>query len=480
MAMSERACSVGVALAAVLVLVAAAAGGETPAAQSAAPQMPQVQWGPPSGGLLLSLGLEGDVSVGGRVRVNVSLKTAGGGSVALPPAKDVFGWVLVAQSTPGSKKAFYSERIPVAAGGAPWPAELSGDAVLALKSLDLTAVTVYSPQGAEESRKLLMAYVSAAQSGAAPASADLPRPAGKMGQVLLPGRAMAKFTLCLPMAGAAPVLVTSAATDILVGPPDLKGLPAEARQAFLADLLKQFDRDAWSGQQAHDTAVRLGPEVLPQILEAAKEQKRPAHARLWLATALADIRDERSVDALIQLLDDPMGGVRSVVAYHGPKQNSPRLDKAIIAKVQASKDGLLAAWAMKGFMVHRGTVPEEVLAAGLESDDPRTRATVAEALARHAGDYDTARLVALLEDKNERVRGTAAAMLGESGVKSPVVLGGLVKALDLPGETARQRICTALSRLTGRDMPYDPAADQATRDKTIAAWKEWRSKPSSK
>ena len=244
--------------------------------------------------------------------------------------------------------------------------------------------------------------------------------------------------------------MTSNSVEFLVGPPDFKALSPEARQAFIADLMKQFDRDAWSGQQAHNTAVRLGAEVLPAVLAAAFEKDRPEPARLWLATTLADIRDPRSAEALIKLLDDPLEGVRSVVAFHGPKQESADLDKAIIAKVRGGGQPGLAAWAILGFLVHRGSAPEEVLKAGLESDDPRARAAVAEALARHASDENVARLIALLGDKDERVRGAAAAVLGNSGIKTPAVLGGLVKALDLEGESARQRIAAALSTLTGR------------------------------
>jgi hypothetical protein len=39
-----------------------------------------------------------------------------------------------------------------------------------------------------------------------------------------------------------------------------------------------------------------------------------------------------------------------------------------------------------------------------------------------------------------------------------------------------RRICAALSDLTGQAQPYDPAADEATRAKTLAAWKEWWAK----
>jgi hypothetical protein len=67
-------------------------------------------------------------------------------------------------------------------------------------------------------------------------------------------------------------------------------------------------------------------------------------------------------------------------------------------------------------------------------------------------------------------------MLGSSGRKTPQVIGALVKALDLPGESARVRVAAALSALTGRAAAYDPKADEATRARTLADWKAWWSK----
>jgi HEAT repeat protein len=94
-------------------------------------------------------------------------------------------------------------------------------------------------------------------------------------------------------------------------------------------------------------------------------------------------------------------------------------------------------------------------------------------LARHASEFNISRLAGLLADKNERVRSTAAAMLGQSKNRSPAVLAALVKALDLPGDAARAKICAALSALTGRPALYDPKADAAAREKALADWREW-------
>ena len=456
-------------------VLASAARGENPAlapapapgAQTAA----EAEWGPPNGGLVVSLSQEGAAMVGGKLLLTIALRSAAGQPVALPPAKDAFGWVLVVQSLGGNRRGFLTEKVPVARACADWPAELAGEKGLRSKPIDISTFVAYSSDAGKE---LLLAYLGG-KDGAA-----LPRAAGKVSEVLSAGPWMARFTLCLPVPGAKPVTVVSNSVQLALAPPNLEALAPEARQAFVADLLKEFDRNAWSGKQAHDAAVRVGKELLPALIPAAFEDKRPPHARLWLATTLADIRDERATDALIKLLDDPAAGVRNVVAYHGVKQQSPRLDKALIDKVRASQDPGLATWTLMGFMVFRASVPEEVLQAGLESQNPQARAQAAEVLARHAGDESTARLAALLADRNERVRSTAAAMLGKTNVKTPAVIGGLVRALDLPGESARQRIGSALSELTGQNLPYDPKADQAARDKTLAAWKDWWAKKSEK
>jgi HEAT repeat protein len=431
-------------------------------------------WGPPAGGLAVSLTVEGDVAVGGRLQIKVALKSAAGQAVALPAAKNVFGWLLVGQGTGNARKAFYSEKVFPFREAGDWPAELAGEKVISGGPVNLAAAQAYA---SEDAKKLLGAYVAAVgPAGAEKPAEELPKPAGPMLKVLSAGRTMARFTLCLPNPGGPPTVLASNSVEIVIAPPDVSALSAEARQALIADLLKQFDRDAWSGRQAHDTAVRLGAAALEALIPAAMEKDRPPHARLWLATTVADIRDPRAAEALVKLLEDPSEGVRDVVAFYGPKQNSPDLDKAIIAKVQTSRQPGLAAWAILGFLVQRGTAPEEVLKAGLESDDPKARAAVAEALSQHASDANVARLVALLADKDERVRGTAAGVLGKSGVKSPAVVGALVKSLDLPGESARRRIAAALGELTGRNLAYDPAADPATRDKVIADWKAWWAK----
>ena len=170
------------------------------ASATASEKAPEPQWGPPTAGLAISLSVEGDATVGGALRVKVALRSAAGQTVALPPAKEVFGWLLVGQGTGDSRKAFYGERLPVFRDVADWPAELEAEKTLTSAAVDAGAAAAYA---SEDAKKLLAAYVAAGQRPAPEKAAeDLPKSAGRLSQVLAPGRAMAKFTLCLPRAPA--------------------------------------------------------------------------------------------------------------------------------------------------------------------------------------------------------------------------------------------------------------------------------------
>ena len=332
-----------------MVLLCVVCGSAAPPSvpQAAKPAETPLVWGPPSAGVQSALAVEGDVRVGGTFRIRLSLRSAAGQTIGLPTAGEAFGWAVIGQSLGDSKRVYYSEKVRMA--GAAWPGELGGGAVVRLGPFDLSAATVFPSKAA---RSLLTAYLSGKD------DADLPKAAGKLNEVLIAGRATVKFILCLPHEGEKPMLVASTLVPVTIGPPDMASLKPDAREKFLSGLMKQFNRHPWAGQQAHDTCVQLGKEVLPHVLKAAFETGRPSHARLWLTTTLADIRDPRCVRALITLLDDPAGGIRNVVAYHGVKQRSERLDKALLEKVKASyATSRLAAWTLLGFMVHRSSVP---------------------------------------------------------------------------------------------------------------------------
>ena len=215
-------------------------------------------------------------------------------------------------------------------------------------------------------------------------------------------RSNCRVMCCLSVLLAIPLIAQAEATN---------AASSNALLSSSATLLKQFDRDAWSARSAHEQAVKLGKQVLPDLIVAAEEQSRPEYSRLWLATAVADIEDKKAADALIALLGDRLETVRSVVAYYGPKQKSQELDRAIVHKAAQGTDASLIAYALLGFMVFRETVPDERVKAGLESDNSKVRATAVKALKGMASELNVSRLKKLSKDTDERVRATARKVL---------------------------------------------------------------------
>jgi hypothetical protein len=441
---------------AVMLTVAAFAVGDV--AAEAPPE--NLSWGRPAGSLQAALAAEGEVTVGGPARFRVALTTVGSPPGELGPVEDAFGWFLIVQKAGAKRIGYYSEMIALEESRrTPSPDGSTGE-VIHFGALDLAEGKAFA---SKHGRALLTAYLEGEPSAA------LPKPAGTWGELLAPGPAIVKFTLSVPQPLRKPVVVRTAGLAVEVASPDLGRMNPARRHAY---LLRQFDRDAFSAKRAYEETVGLGPPIVPVLIEAVAERARPHYSRMWMTAALADIRDRRAVRALVELLDDPADGVRNVVAYHGPKQQSPALDAAILRQVESGESGLVA-WALLGFLVFRGEVPEKAMKAGIESDDPSARATVAEALAGHRTHETVDRLVALLMDENERVRGVAATVLARMDARGPKVLGALVAAIDRPGESARQRISEALATLTRKPWTYDPQAEPASRREVLEAWKQW-------
>jgi len=278
--------------------------------------------------------------------------------------------------------------------------------------------------------------------------------------------------LYLPRKDDSQVVLKSDFLAVEIGPPDLNKLSPAARKAFVAKLIAGFGGDPFAGQAAHGISVRLGVDVLDDLVGATKNPSVKGAGRMWLATALADIRDKRSAAVLVKLIGDP-GGVGHVVAYHGPKQRNAELDTAIIARGSESTDARMTALAMLGFMVFRGQAPGKLLDAGINSADPRVRTTVIAALSKTASIENVRGLVLLLKDTEPRVRSAAARALGAMGNRHASVVGGLTDALAIEGDQARSDVCDALGKLTGRAMPYERSASVDKKRKVIAGWREW-------
>lgn len=420
-----------------------------------------VRWGRAVSGLQTSIRVAGDVRVADKLTLHLAVRNIGGAAVRLGPGDKAFGWAFLGQDG----KGVYSEKIFLARRQGDWPESLDSKEELRFQPIELSRQKVFPYRQGQ--LRIVAGYPEAVEGKPDPA------PTGPVSEALFAGSAGIRWILVLTGAADREIVVVSntAALDVL--PPEIETLSPEAREAFVAKLLARFRRDAFSARSACRAATRLGPTIVPELIVTVEDRKAPTFARMWAATALADIGGERSADELIELLEDPEASVRYVVCYHGPKARSEKLDQAIAAKVQSAGDGRMTAYASVGFLVFRSRVPEGILKAGLESDDPRARAAVARALSQQANDLNVSRLVALLKDADEQVRSLAASALGKMKPRANVIVGPLIAALDAPGETARRRICQALSELTGKKLLYDPNADEKTRKQTVADWKTW-------
>ena len=443
---------------------AAVQGGQADQAQSQ-PASPPPQWGNSKAGLQTSLSLKGRASVGGKLVFDLRLRNVGTAAVSLGPAEGVFGWLVIEQAP----TRFYSERIYCAAGSRAWPGQLPAGGGVLLEGIDLSGRRAF-PYALR--REVLEGFL------AGKPDAELPKPAGELTELLSAGKARAAWMLCLGRQGAQPLVLASNTVEIDLDPPDLKAMSAEARERFVSRLLSEFKRGAGPAMQAHHTAVKVGKALVPHLITLAADRQAPYFARMWSAAALADIGDPQAADTLAELLADGDSGVRYVAAYHGPKLRCEKLDQAIAAKGQTGQEPMFTAWAVQGYLEFRQSVPDGLLAAALASKEPRARAAAAGALSKRPDERSFASLLDLLSDTDEQVRSAAAKALGNvrATARKGQALKALIVALDRPGEHARQGVCAALCKLTGKQIPYDPQADPQERDAAIQAWKDWWAK----
>ena len=430
--------------------------GFAAAGESSLPRGDEVPWGSPKGGLQVSLSLEGAPVIGGKFVVGAAIRNVAGGAVKMPDADGVFGWLILQQE----KSQFFTQRINLVRDAKKWPKELAGDKRIDLGTFDLSSSVAYRYH---KGLKFLEEYKANRQLKEPPA--------GPVNNIFKTGKVMGRLYVYMEPVGRA-TLLKSNVVEINFAPPDFAGLSEKEKIAFVDRLLRQFDKDAWAGQTAHRTAVRVGKGLIPFLLKAVFQTKRPRHSRIWITVALADMPDDRCAEALIKLLRD--GVVQVYVAYHGPKQRHKKLDDAITARAEQLKAERFTGYALLGYLAFRKTASPKLLKLGLDSPDARTRAAAAETLKTIGGSSSTIQpLIKLLEDEDPRVRATAARVLGYINNRSPQIISALVVALDAGDDLVCKRICTALRHLTDKDIPYDPNAPHSEKEKTIRTWKDW-------
>ena len=386
------------------IILAQNAGASAASAGSAPASMPAsapaaTAWGQSVAGLSLAATVDGPWRMGSPMELRVWVRNAGQLPVALE-GEGRFVWLLVAQHG----QASYTERIGPDAVPGLWPARVEPGGVVALPSIGLAQrqALPYRP-----GLKMVDGYPAAGASDGAsqPASA----PAETFAKLLVPGPVRLKVMLRAARPDQPPIVLVSAPLDVRLDAGDLAELDSAARRRVLEDLERRFRKDAFSAQAAHHEAVRLGPATAEMLVRVLDDAAGPPFARMWAATALADVRAPSAAAVLARLLDDPEEGVRHVAAYHGPKLKDDAFDRRLAERATRGDRPVLTAWAILGHLQFRPAVPDELLKAGLDSPNPRTRAAVAETILRaDPKPIHLPLLQRLLRDDDAQVRAAAA------------------------------------------------------------------------
>ncbi|MFI5381924.1 MAG: HEAT repeat domain-containing protein [Tepidisphaerales bacterium] len=409
-------------------------------------------WGENHDGFAALAEFDGDVSAGGPLTLKMSLKNISGSTIKLA---DVFAWLLVAET---KDKVFYTEKVALASEK-DCPAELADGKTLDLK-IDLSRRKAFAMQ---KGIKVVAGFPAA--------EGDAPKPAGTLADVLPVTALRARWTVCIPQTGKV-LSVPSAMLSFEVQPRAYDTMTAEQRKAYIEQLVAEFSKSAYAGQRAHALAVKAGPDALPAIAKALEDPAAPSFARLWLATAVCDIGGETAAEEAIKLLKSDDGGVRAVIAYHGPKMHNAKLNEAILAAAE-NGDGGLKAWAARGMASNGYEISDRLIDAAMASPEPLARAEIATVLVKRKDEKALACIEKLLADPDTNVRGVMARALGSSELKTKRIVTALVAALDKPGDGARQTVCQTLGKFSGRTAPYDPKVSAADKEKVIADWKTW-------
>ncbi|KPK82913.1 MAG: hypothetical protein AMJ81_08885 [Phycisphaerae bacterium SM23_33] len=445
----------------VAIWLAAAAAPAQATAPATAPA--ERQWGQTNAGLSVSAAPVGRWLLARRMDVDFAIRNTGKLPATLPPADDLFGYLLLAQG----KTAHYTEKIFHARGQPGWPARLAEGQVLQLRAVDVSELKAF----AYNPRLPLVKGYPLETVGGQPRPAA---PAGSVGEVLKPGPVRVKYVAYLPRPGEGAVSLVSSTIRVDLGLADFGKLPADRQRRILDDLAARLKKDAWSAKLAHGDAVQIGRPAAATLISIAADTEAPYFGRMWAVAALADIGGQEAAAALIACLGDADPGVRCAAAYHGLKLRSEPFDKALNQRAVSAEDAGLSAWAIMGYLKFRKQVPPELLKAGVESDEWRVRAAVAETLAR--GNPDRSHLPILrrlAQDSNPQIRRTAARAIGYVGDRCFETIAALIAALPMQGEDARHSVAGALSALTGKKWPYDQSASLEEKAVIVSQWQRW-------
>jgi len=438
----------------------AALGG--PATQPSTAEAPRL-WGPSRAGLSASVAAVGDWELSGTMKLDFAFRSLGRVPSRLPPAKDVYGYLLIAQG----KTIHYTERIFHARSLPAWPQRLGEGRRVRLPAVDVAGLKLL----AYEKHLLLSKGYPARIADGKPQPL---KPVGTGREVLKPGPTKIKYVAYLPRPDEGPISLTGRIVSVTLAVGDFARLAPAAQKSVLDDLTRRMRSDAWSAKSACADAARIGSPAVPALTAIVRDAKAPFFARMWSATALAEGGDAAAAPVLIECLKDSDTGLRCVAAYHGLKLRNAELDKALNARAAGGDWPQITAWALLGYVRFRKGPPPELVKAALESKHDRVRVAVAQVFGRiRPVPAQIPILHRLAADAVEQVRIPALMSLGASGDRSRATVDVLVRCLAMPGEKARHAAAGSLCRIAGKGWTYPLSGDAAEKQAVVRRWQEW-------
>jgi hypothetical protein len=420
------------------------------------------QWGRPVAGLSLSAVARGHWTLGEEWNLDLGVRNDGSSPVTLSGREHFFAYLLLAQG----KTVHYTEKVFPARDLADWPEKLQAGQTLALPVPQVGKLKAF-PQS--PGMKLVEGYPAGSSQ-----PAESPPSDETVEQVLSAGPVRIKCIVYVARTGERALLLESQPQQLTVAVGQFARLSPALQRRMLDDLVERLGKDEFSARSAHADAVRVGPAAVGVLAGVVRNRQAPPFARMWAATALADIGDAGAVPALIECLSDPAAGVRHVAAYHGLKVKDGQFDQALNKLALGGDDPMLTAWAVLGYLRFRPPVPRALLEAGPQSKQWQVRAAVVETIARARPDRSHLPMLGrLVGDEKEAIRAKAAEAIRFVGDKSSGTIDALVAGLALEGDAAREAVVATLIDLTGNNWPYLPSASPQGRQDTVERWLNW-------
>jgi hypothetical protein len=255
--------------------------------------------------------------------------------------------------------------------------------------------------------------------------------------------------------------------------------PAEAvRRAKVRQIEKLF-QDAKSADDVLDALDKLlqqdirAPELVPYVARSLGDAD--SDHRIYGIKARVTISPDDALEDIQLVLRDRDPKVRQAAVESFSLLADPLPLDVLFTHLQSEQEPFVQQAVM---LLFAARAPESAVARTLDlvrDLDVKAVAPVIDLARKYATSArPKADLLAYFLDRNDAgLRMQVARLLGEWGVRTPVVIGGLVRALNDSELGVRQAAFAALRPMSSLDFGYSPEASAADRKAALAKWRAW-------